>query len=117
MISPHSAISHWIKKDDMKKKITKEFGFFDSTYFKTVKKDSFDEKRIASITIYFSGHGDEGAIINGDDDGKRFMYKDMIQFIKDAAENQTEKLSKDINFKIYWDVDLQLDCCHSGGAI
>ena len=68
MISPLSSIDHWIKISEIKQKIKAEFGFFDTEYFENVKKD--ESRKVGLLTIYFTGHGDDGMIIVGDAEGK-----------------------------------------------
>ena len=103
--SDFSIIDHGIKFTELKKKIKKEFEFFDETYFET--------RNIAAVTIYYTGDAEEDHLVVGN--GMSYSYQNLMTDIQKAAEDQTKNVKA--GKELLWKVDIMLDCNQAGQCI
>lgn len=69
--------------------ISQEFDFFDRSYWLT------QERKIAVINVFLSGHGEPGAIPCGKD--TQLPYKELVEYVIDrpVKSENSKKLLKD----------------------
>lgn len=90
-------------RDTIIDKVNQEFFFYDREYFQI--------NSAASISLYFTCQAKEDYICLSD--SEVLYYSELIQVIRNAAEDQTERLQ----MNSIWGVLLYLDCSNSGACI